>query len=560
MNARGKPLTNFENFKAYFSEILSAKDTDFIKDKMDFEDAKISYQEYFSFKIDNTWTDLFWKFSLSRNKDISDCFMNFFTYIAQMCYFKDNSGKQAGDFKNDFSVFKQKENALFLFSVLDFFYKISIDKQNQVQIEYIDTCFASLFLEGKIDNTHKGQVRLFENGINLFTKCLEEGSGFENGNRIILFCMIQYAVKYNLTNVTDGLRHYIRVVRNLLQATRQRNETVYNTNVRINNFSYYWKLFKQLLTRTDVYDILLGNIDNAETKISDNALKNEKEKSEIIKTASKQSDIITALFLLEDAEPFMGLINQLQPKANYEKFSDYVKAINDFWELEGSKNLLILALIACDFKGFYTKNCGLGKMWFFGNKQWNTIFTGEGSKEQNENISKSILSLLDTYNSKKAGSITDKLQSIIDSKLKILTDENDKNWQYYFLKYPKMLKNGSYFSWRNDFEIETLGSEGWNPLVAYHINPYISVVTNMLDDKICEERDCYGRYSDVSRHILKNNVILYCKEEAWEIKPNSFVIDENIKQKYNITDKLLLKEPVDKDRIEIAIEFCKSLF
>jgi hypothetical protein len=572
MNSRGKPLTDFENFKAQFTEILSMKETDYLNEKLDFDGTQVSYQEYFSFKIDTVWTDLFWNFSLVHNKDISICFMNFFTYIAQMCYFKDNSGKQASDFKNDFSVFKRKENALVLFNTLDFFYSISIDDDKQVQINKIDTFFSNLFLKGIIGNTYQGQVRLFEEdtkGINLFTKCLEEGRSFDNRNRIVLFCFIQYAVKYNLTETTDKLQHYIRVIRNLLQATRQRNETVYNTNVRINYFGSYWKLFKQLLSQTDVYDVLLGTIDNKDTNISDKALSNEKEKAEIIQNNSVTPDIITALFQLEEAEPFSGLIHQLKPKDNFSKFSDYVKAMTDFWTV--SDEILIAALIACDFGGFYTKDCRLGEMWTFG--QWNTIFTGDGDKEQNEKISKSMLSLLDTYLTKTKGNTTDKLKSIIDDKLKGLTD---RGWQYYFLKYSdKMLKHGSYFSWTNDFEIETLGSEGSNPLLSYHINPYVSVVSNKLDNKLCQEGYCWGRYSDVSEirlfhdgskllnkdELWTKGIRLLSKEKGWQIiLREGCVLDENLKQKYTNTigTDVFIKETDKKDRIEIAVDFCNE--
>ena len=50
----------------------------------------ITFQKYFAFKIDSIWTDLFWNFEMIKNKSISSCFMNFFIYVAQMCYFKDN--------------------------------------------------------------------------------------------------------------------------------------------------------------------------------------------------------------------------------------------------------------------------------------------------------------------------------------------------------------------------------------------------------------------------------------------------------------------------------------
>lgn len=54
MNARGKPLTDFEHFKSQFSEVLSGE-----------------FKEKFNSKIDREWADLFWDiFKENQNPDI----------------------------------------------------------------------------------------------------------------------------------------------------------------------------------------------------------------------------------------------------------------------------------------------------------------------------------------------------------------------------------------------------------------------------------------------------------------------------------------------------------
>lgn len=64
MNARGKPLTDFEDFKAKFVELLSDQDAS---------------------KLDNSWTDLFWKHRIKGKNDeyfyIDEKFLNYFTNI-----------------------------------------------------------------------------------------------------------------------------------------------------------------------------------------------------------------------------------------------------------------------------------------------------------------------------------------------------------------------------------------------------------------------------------------------------------------------------------------------
>jgi hypothetical protein len=439
MNSRGKPLTEFENFKAQFSEILSAKDTNYVNEKLEYAETKLSYQEYFAFKIDGIWTDLFWKFVVqkdnNKDKDISSCFMNFFIYVAQMCYFKDNINNDVSDFKKDFSVFKKKDNALFLFNMLDWFYKISLDELKQVCIEKINAFFENIFLKEEIDDTYQGQVRLFEEkGVNLFEKCIIEGGKFDNRNRIILYCLVSYAIKYNLGSVTENLRHYIRVVRNLLQATRQINETGYNTNVRINSFGKYWKLFHQLLAKSDVYNNLLDDLDNKGTDISNDALSNEKEKAQILVDNSFDSAIIQALFRLEEFKYFGGLIHNLNPTNNIENLMNWSEYVREIWACKD--DAIVASLITCGFDGFYTKDCKLGGMWFWGKKDnWNTILAGQKAEKK---LSDPIISLLNKYNIKKQVNTVLKPQEILEIIIqKFLDSLTVKNWLYYFCKYKK---------------------------------------------------------------------------------------------------------------------------
>jgi hypothetical protein len=593
MNSRGRPLTSFENFKAQFSEILSTEKTEVVNGKKKYEGTDVTFQQYFAFRIDSVWTDLFWSFvmqnekgikeKMEKNKEIeknetpiSYVFMNFFIYVAQMCYFKDNLNKMATDFKNDFSVFQRKDNAEFLFNILDFFHEISLDESKQVKIENINIFFKKIFQTGIIDDTYRGQVRHFDNNnVNLFEKCLLEGSyegnQFENRNRIILYCLVSYYVNNKLKEVNDNLIYYIRVIRNLLQGTRQLPQTAYNTNVRINNFGNYLILFNKLQEKPNVYERLCEDIDAEHTQIPKKALKNEKEKAEIIRDNSSNKTIVRAIFLLEEFEEFGGLIHQLKPKENVSKLIDYSKAVREIWSKEND-NLAIAALIACDFNGFETKeiNDHLWKTFTFGKLEkfgkHNTILTNEDDKVSGK-ISISILELINTYLSSANTSASEKLKGIISDKEKRLAAVKD--WRYYFLKYyEKMLENGSYFAFAKkgkNFEIESLGSEKSIPLSAYHINPYINTVIRSLDSemdsKIYEEEKCWSRFGDISKIVLKNKIELTCEEDGWHIQiPKGQTIPDKLIKDFDIKEQNILSETDEKDRIEIAVEFCKALY
>ena len=67
MNARGKPLTDFENFKAKFEQLLINYDIDNNK----------KYSDLFKENIDNSWSDVFWSFRNKNSRLFDQEFMNF---------------------------------------------------------------------------------------------------------------------------------------------------------------------------------------------------------------------------------------------------------------------------------------------------------------------------------------------------------------------------------------------------------------------------------------------------------------------------------------------------
>jgi hypothetical protein len=59
MNARGKPLTTFENFKAKLEQLLDAL---FPSEQYNLHGKPASVKNYFSHRIDTVWADLFWEY------------------------------------------------------------------------------------------------------------------------------------------------------------------------------------------------------------------------------------------------------------------------------------------------------------------------------------------------------------------------------------------------------------------------------------------------------------------------------------------------------------------
>ena len=87
MNARGKPLTAFENFKAKLEKkIQSFKDEWPTTYELAYKPAPISGYDYFIHKIDNEWADVFWPYRNTASDDdtFDDELMNFIgLFVAQ---------------------------------------------------------------------------------------------------------------------------------------------------------------------------------------------------------------------------------------------------------------------------------------------------------------------------------------------------------------------------------------------------------------------------------------------------------------------------------------------
>lgn len=84
MNARGKPLTNFENFKAKFEQLLIDYDIE----------QNTGYSELFKNKIDNDWADVFWDFRGEDSNLFDQEFMNF-VKVVLTCSFASYSDEKS---------------------------------------------------------------------------------------------------------------------------------------------------------------------------------------------------------------------------------------------------------------------------------------------------------------------------------------------------------------------------------------------------------------------------------------------------------------------------------
>lgn len=81
MNARGKPLTPFETFKARFEELLIEM---FPTEKRKLGDGEVSVAEFVENRIDTRWTNFFWAHKNAKTNTFDDLVINLLLALARV--------------------------------------------------------------------------------------------------------------------------------------------------------------------------------------------------------------------------------------------------------------------------------------------------------------------------------------------------------------------------------------------------------------------------------------------------------------------------------------------
>jgi hypothetical protein len=105
MNARGKMLTEFENFKSEFSKIIRYNHSllETVKDKIEYD-----------------WVDNLWEYRDANSYIIDSPFMAYLSFLTEMLYYK-NAQTRAKSYENNFldfrvlkDIYSKEDNLKFL--------------------------------------------------------------------------------------------------------------------------------------------------------------------------------------------------------------------------------------------------------------------------------------------------------------------------------------------------------------------------------------------------------------------------------------------------------------
>jgi hypothetical protein len=278
MTARGKMLTDFENFKSEFFKIIN-----YNHDLLESVKDKIEYK----------WVDNLWSYRISDSYVIDEPFMQFLSFITEMLYFKDAEFR-ATYYENDFLDFKllkkiysEEKNLVFLIFALDFIELIN--KENEHNILWKENTTLRDILKDVLNDKR------------------------DTNEMFILFSSINFFFKKK-----DKINHneFIRVVRNLINNTKDNSRREWPRLLNsINNLIADENVYKVLLKINDSKDLIGFEV--------------EQRREEIIKAKliDHNQNVKKSLFAAEDFENFSGNISNLIisnfaiKKSDFEKFN-----------------------------------------------------------------------------------------------------------------------------------------------------------------------------------------------------------------------------------------------
>ena len=327
MNARGKQLSNFENFKA--SLVKHITDNGWEKNTPE--------KDSFSFKMDTIYTDLFWEYRGEVNV-IDYEVTNFFAGMAMIDYaLKENNVAQQKRiqelFNNPLSLrvedFEESDFKLFM-SYLDFYSAVENISIETKLWKYYNSDNKRGFFEEFIKDENKGTGEFYK--------------GATYPQRIFFYALSELFIKVKDQAIREN---FIRVVRNIVE-----NATIDSAQTFVGAI----KLMNELLNGVqDIYSYL------SKTAIQSNfasyQVTQEKQKAERIVANPEWKDVI---WEAEDHPMFKGDIGFLLLKTENDLslFKKRYEVAKEMFDEEGVKgkyreNALLIRALVSRFDNWY---------------------------------------------------------------------------------------------------------------------------------------------------------------------------------------------------------------
>ena len=504
MNARGKPLTEFERFKARFEEMLGH--------------VSPGDRDTFSKQVDGPWTDLLWPLRDSGTGSeldtvIDDEFLRLFLYLSTVVVWKFQVPNcKAEPDANEFDTSwaeplyghqdAKGERRAFLFKALDALSKTFVGKNDQQAI-------ANDFAQWFAANTHvSDKVTIFFESINLLAKCVagfdplfKHGGKFPLAQTLLFYALLHGWMKD--PPVSPNVQR-LRVLRNLLLAPDARLER---------------ERGEDLLPGVEyLIDHGLPASASPMPKELQKAFSKRQLAEEIEKLAlkSRYNILAESLESLEDHPLLRGglAVFDLDPAQAAGKFTQRATQFHRLFTQPPYQDVAG-ALLA---KGEYGRGSGRWTGYRLldlgapdNDEPWRTLFRG---KQEDQGKHPALFALMALLDDLAAGGT---LKRVMDTYVCSTTTPLD--WRYYLVKYEAMRegRSGRYIFSPSGYQGCMLNG---SRVHGYYRDPYLFALYR--ESKIAQahvEGLLFNSYEDRPRHLVlkQSGLRIQCVDEGWRL-------------------------------------------
>jgi hypothetical protein len=483
MNSRGKPLTEFENFKARFEKRLEA--------------SVPGRAEEFARKVDGVWSDAFWPYH-GGDFIIDQEFLRYFRFVTEVCEWRAGRAPAPDIDSLAEGVYgpanpAASANLDFLFAALD----IWVDAD-------IAGVFAELFSSAPapVDGGDTRKVVLYAQHdaveIDFFKACCRDYGAHSGKNRTFSLpdTLLLYAVVLHRVHKTANFPRQLRVVRNLIEASE--NEI---------------RLERMPTLVADVERIVVqGNLDGV-SAFNQAQVADEQAKADFLKA---HPSVAGAMFHLEDHPVLRGCLGAFELDPN--TFASRAAAFHRvFAALDKNLWRLTAALLATGnyARRFNSRSFLLGSRW--STTPWRELLTAAppGAREA---LGRLLDEVADT-----PGDVHDTLDLVRARWLAEREAMGIYCWRYYLVKYDAMRegRSGIYYG-----RTEALGydlcmlEKRW--LNSWYRDPYLLAMHRLSGVGAAVDQDMWfmGYETDPRwMSLVKSGVALRSVKDGIAVRP-----------------------------------------
>jgi hypothetical protein len=495
MNSRGKPLTEFENFKAHFEQTI---------------EWSVRSDEL-SLKVDTDWSDRLWQ--LRGDDDlIDDEFLRYLEFITEICEWRDGRTDGAGQRlgPRTQAVFgeqnpEREAHLDLLFLAFDVW-----------EGRAISETFDDVFGDAEAGNT---KVRLFfrsegdsQGSLNLFEQCCRLYGRTRGPTRVFSLgqSLVLFAVLLHLIEDTPEFPRRVRILRNLVEASTD-------------------ELRPERMPRIleDVQHLVRDGAVEKVVALNQAQVDDEKVKASFL---ADNPQLRGALFALEDDPLLRGSLGAFELDArSFEARAAVYHRVMSQPELWPD---LLAALLAV---GEYQRQRTNSRPFLFGTSSkrhdnaWRELLTGP-PRDALRPTREVLAVFLSRVAAEPDADLVDTLRAITEEYLGRCEGKERFDWRYYMVKYPSFREDGSstYFADPSgDAEHVRMGyslcmlKAGARAANSYYRDPYLLSIWRELDNTPSVEDKWFTGYETQPRRLplVRSGTAIRCVQAGFELSP-----------------------------------------